>query len=124
MIHKEGGCEKEEEGSKGDDDGGENGGNNYAGEGEEREGDSSMEDASNYGEMYSVITSGQGTTTKSKDNTNDDDKEGRMVGIHQFWVCTMGHMESVSELITDRNIYCVNNLTNVTCRYFEDGTGF
>ena len=31
---------------------------------------------------------------------DDDDEEGRMVGILQFWVCAMGHMEAVDELIT------------------------
>ena len=47
-----------------------------------------------------------------------------MVGIPQLWVCTMGHMEAVSELITERYIYCLKHLTKVTCRDFEDDTGF
>ena len=32
-------------------------------------------------------------------------------------------MEAVSELITDMDIDCIKNLTDVTCRDFEDGTG-
>ena len=47
-----------------------------------------------------------------------------MVGILQFWVCVMGHMEAVAKLITERDIECLKNLTGVTCPYFEDGTGF
>ena len=47
-----------------------------------------------------------------------------MVGIPQFWVCSMGHMESVVELITESDIDCVENISDLTCRDFEDSTGF
>ena len=47
-----------------------------------------------------------------------------MVVIPQLWVCAMGHMESVAGLITERDIDCIENLSEVTCRDFEDGTGF
>ena len=46
-----------------------------------------------------------------------------MVRIPQLWVCVMGHMEVVAELITEKDIDCLNRLTNGTCRDFEDGTG-
>ena len=36
----------------------------------------------------------------------------------------MGHMEAISKLTTERDIDCLENLTDVTCRDFEDGTGF
>ena len=62
-INKEGGGKKEEEGSKVDD----NNGNTNAGEGEKREGDASLENASNDDEIYGAIASGQGTNnTNSK----------------------------------------------------------
>ena len=81
-IHKEGGGEKEEEGSKGDN----NNGNVDSGEREEREGDTYLEDASDDHYIYGSIASGQGTTTtNAKDDAkDDDDKEGCMVGIPQF----------------------------------------
>ena len=47
-----------------------------------------------------------------------------MVGIAQFWVCTIGHMEAVADLITERDIDCLEHFTDVTCQDFEDGTGF
>ena len=47
-----------------------------------------------------------------------------MVGIPQFWVYTMGHMEAVAELITERDIDFLDHLTDVTCQDFEDSTGF
>ena len=47
-----------------------------------------------------------------------------MVGILQFWVCAMGHMEAVSKLITERDIDCLEHFTVITCPDFEDGTGF
>ena len=94
MIHKEGGGEKEEEGSKGY----VNGGSKDAGEGEEREGDAPLEDASDDDKIYGAIASGQSTTTTNTkyDTKDDDDKEGRMVGIPQLWVCTMVHMEDAA----------------------------
>ena len=97
------------------------------GEGDEREGAAYLEDASNNNdnEIYGAIASGQGTTTNAKDDANyDDDKEGLMVGIPQFWVCAMGHMEAVAELITERYIEFVENLSGVTCQDFEDSSGF
>ena len=33
-------------------------------------------------------------------------------------------MEAVAKLITERDINCLNHFTDVTCREFEDGTGF
>ena len=111
-IHKEAGGEKEEEGSKGD-----YGGDDNAGEGDEREGGAYLEDAFDDDEIYGSIASGQGTTTNNaKNNAKDNDaEEGLMVGIPQFWVCVMGHMEAVAKLITERDIDCIENLADVTC---------
>ena len=93
--------------------------------GEGREGASSLEDASNDDGIYGVIAFGQGTTTTNvKAAKYNNDEEGRMVGILQFWVCVMGHMEALAELITERDIDCPKHLTKVTFRDFEDGTGF
>ena len=47
-----------------------------------------------------------------------------MVGISQFWVCAMGHMEAVAKLIKERDKYCLEHIADVTCQDFEDGTGF
>ena len=47
-----------------------------------------------------------------------------MVGIPQFWVYAMGHMEAVAELIRERDMDCLKHLTGVTCRDFEYGNGF
>ena len=111
-IHKEGGGKKEEGGSKGDDSGDGN-----AGEREERKGVASLEDAFDNDKIYGTIASVQGTTfNNTRDNAkDDDDEEGRMVGITQFWVCAMGHMEAVAELIMERDIDCLNHLTDVHC---------
>ena len=113
--------EKEEEGLKGDDDGG----NDDAGEGESREGAASLEEESEVDNIYSAIASGKGTNTNDKDDAkDDDDEEGRMVGITQLWVCAMGHMEAVDELITERDIDCLEHISDVTCRDFKDSTRF
>ena len=95
------------------------------GEGEERERAASLEYASDNDDIYGAIASGQVTTTNNtKSAKENDDEEGRMVGIPQFWVCTMGHMEAVAKLITERYIYCLKRLTEVTCRDFEGCIGF
>ena len=44
-----------------------------------------------------------------------------MVGIPKCWVCEMGHMDAVAELITERGIDCLEHLTDFTCQDFEDG---
>ena len=36
----------------------------------------------------------------------------------------MGHMEALSGLIMEREIDCLDNLTNVTCRDFDNSTRF
>ena len=75
-----------------------------------------MEDASNKNNIYGAIAYGHGTTTtNAKSNKDNNDEEGPMVGIPQFWVCAMGHMEAVADLITDRDIDFLENLTDVTC---------
>ena len=112
-IHKERASENEdEERSKGYNDGGDE----NAGEGEEREGATPLDDASDKNSIYGAITSGQGTNTINIKSAKDNyDEEGRMVGIPQFWVCAMGHMEAISELITERDIEYLENFTDVTC---------
>ena len=102
-IHKEGGGDTE--GSKRDD----NGGDDNAGEGEEREGATFLEDASDDNKIYGTIDSRGTTNNNNKSAKDDDNGEGRMVGILQLWVCAMGHMEAVAELITG-GTYTVSNI--------------
>ena len=85
-----------------------------------------MKDALDNDNIYGAIASGQGTnnTNFKYDAKDNDDEEGRMVGIPQFWVCAMGHMEAVAESITERDIDCLEHLTDLTSREFEDSTGF
>ena len=75
----------------------------------------SLEEASDDDNIYVNISSRGTTTTNVKASKDGDDKEGRMVGILQFWVCAMGYMEDLSKLITERDIYCLYNLTGITC---------
>ena len=112
-IHKERASDnEEEERSKGYDDGGDE----DVGEVEEREGATPLEDASDKNGIYGAITSVQGTNTINIKYAKDNyDEEGRMVGIPHFWVCAMGHMEAISELITERDIEYLENFTDVTC---------
>ena len=55
-----------------------------------------------------------------KNNTEESGEQG----IPQFWVCAMGHEEDVAELLTEEDVDCLEYLTDITCRDFEDGKGF
>lgn len=52
----------------------------------------------------------------------DDDEN--LVGIPQFWVCAMGNMAAIAELISERDVDCLAHLINITCDDFSDGKGF
>ena len=66
---------------------------------------------------------------KAKEDGNENEEEDAqetldIKGIPQFWVCAMGHMEAVAELITEADVDCLENLTDVKCIDDEDGMGF
>jgi nucleosome assembly protein 1-like 1 len=66
---------------------------------------------------------------KAKEDGNENEEEDAqetldIKGIPQFWVCAMGHMEAVAELITEADVDCLENLTDVQCIDDEDGMGF
>lgn len=48
----------------------------------------------------------------------------KAVGVPQFWVCAMGHMEAVAESVTEEDVDCLEHLENVTCEDDLEGTGF
>jgi len=63
--------------------------------------------------------------TMQQDNQNQgDDNEPPPKGIPQFWVCAMGHMEDVAELLTEEDVDCLEHLTDIQCHDYEDGKGF
>ena len=66
---------------------------------------------------------------KAKEDGNENEEEDAqetldIKGIPQFWVCAMGHMEAVAELITEADVDCLENLTDVKCIDNEDGKSF
>ena len=73
-----------------------------------------MEDASNKDKIYGAISSKGTTTTYTKATKDDNDKEGCMAVILQFWVFTMGHMDAIEKSITERDIDCLEHRTGVT----------
>lgn len=60
----------------------------------------------------------------TNDSTDDDDDEPPPKGIPQFWVCAMGHMEDVAELLTEEDVDCLEHLTDIQCHEMENGKGF
>lgn len=55
---------------------------------------------------------------------NEDDDDDNLVGIPQFWVCAMGNMTAIAEMISERDVDCLAHLINITCEDFLDGKGF
>ena len=72
----------------------------------------------------------RGNETEDKDDNASELKneasnsEIKVVGIPQFWVCAMSHMEPLAELITEEDVDCLEALQNITCIDDPDGTGF
>ena len=58
------------------------------------------------------------------EDDDEDDEDSDIVGVPQFWVCAMGHMENVAELVTKKDVDCLLSLKDVTCEDFPDGKGF
>ena len=54
----------------------------------------------------------------------DDKGLDDAVGIPQFWVCAMGHMEAIAESIAEEDVDCLEYLTDIKCLDDVDGNGF
>jgi nucleosome assembly protein 1-like 1 len=65
----------------------------------------------------------EGTNDEAKEESQRDEAE-RVVGIPQFWVCAMSHMEPLAELITEEDVDCLEKLQNIICIDDAEGTGF
>mmetsp|Transcript_7705 Transcript_7705/g.11781 ORF Transcript_7705/g.11781 Transcript_7705/m.11781 type:complete len:343 (+) Transcript_7705:84-1112(+) len=45
-------------------------------------------------------------------------------GIPQFWVCAIGHNETISDLLTEEDVDCLEYLSDIRCNEYSNGTGF
>lgn len=50
--------------------------------------------------------------------------EENIIGIPQFWVAAMGHIECVGELVTEDDVECLEFLRDIRCEDSSDGKGF
>ena len=53
-----------------------------------------------------------------------DEESSAIIGIPQFWVVAIGHLEVVGELVTEADVDCLEYLRDIKCEDFEDGMGF
>jgi nucleosome assembly protein 1-like 1 len=61
----------------------------------------------------------------AKDHSDEAGGNGeKMPGIPQFWVCALGHMGVVAQLIAEQDLECLEFLQDVTCNDDESGEGF
>jgi nucleosome assembly protein 1-like 1 len=66
---------------------------------------------------------------KDEEIANEHEGEGgateeKVVGIPQFWVCAIGHMGPVAELINEQDVDCLEHLQDIQCVDEENGEGF
>lgn len=76
------------------------------------------------GVMDLAIAAEKPTDAQAGDATTNNHHSSTTVGVPQFWVVAMGHMEAVAELVTEQDVDCLEHLINVTCDDFPDGRGF
>lgn len=79
-------------------------------------------------EKRSEIISGKMDDNITKENEGEEQPEEedgeRVAGVPQFWVCALGHMDVVAELITEQDVDCLEHLQDITCDDDENGEGF
>jgi nucleosome assembly protein 1-like 1 len=79
-------------------------------------------------EKRSEIINGKMDDNITKENEGEDQPEEddgeRVAGVPQFWVCALGHMDVVAELITEQDVDCLEHLQDITCYDDDNGEGF
>jgi nucleosome assembly protein 1-like 1 len=71
------------------------------------------------GKMDDEIEKEHEGETEDKESTDE-----KVKGIPQFWVCALGHMDVVAELITEQDVDCLEHLEDIRCENEENGEGF
>jgi nucleosome assembly protein 1-like 1 len=66
----------------------------------------------------------EGKNDEAKEEESQEAETENVVGIPQFWVCAMSHMEPLAELITEEDVDCLEKLQNIICIDDAEGTGF
>jgi nucleosome assembly protein 1-like 1 len=79
-------------------------------------------------EKRSEIISGRMDDNITKENEGEEQPEEddgeRVAGVPQFWLCAIGHMDAVAELITEQDVDCLEHLQDITCDDDENGEAF
>jgi nucleosome assembly protein 1-like 1 len=57
-------------------------------------------------------------------NNANNEQEGDVQGIPEFWTMAMNNIETIEELITERDSPCLLYLEDITCQDFDNGLGF
>lgn len=78
------------------------------------------------GDMDKEIEEEEEEASKLKNETSQEEPpSGEIVkGVPQFWICTMSQMETISDLISEEDVDCLEHLQDITCADDDDGRGF
>jgi len=76
-------------------------------------------------EQRKVIINGEGD--KEENQPTDDEPENEneeSTGIPEFWNVAMSNIETIDDLVTERDAECLNFLEDITCQDLPSGLGF
>ena len=83
----------------------------------------SADEGEGEGDDEPAIASGSDGAEEELVANNDNDNE-RVIGIPEFWTMAMSNIETLEELVTERDNECLNFLQDITCQDFDNGLGF
>jgi len=71
---------------------------------------------------------GSETNADDAPEIKDDDEAGQedagVTGIPEFWTLAMSNIETIEDLITERDTECLHFLKDISCQDFSNGLGF
>jgi len=70
-----------------------------------------------------LATHGKGANSAREDGDDNEDNTN-LTGVPEFWSCAMANIETISELLTERDNECILHLEDIKCQDFDDGRGF
>mmetsp|Transcript_435 Transcript_435/g.624 ORF Transcript_435/g.624 Transcript_435/m.624 type:complete len:339 (-) Transcript_435:1600-2616(-) len=70
------------------------------------------------------IIAGETDDEIAADSPAEAADDGSPKGIPQFWVCAIGHNETISDLLTEEDVDCLEYLSDIRCNEYSDGKGF
>lgn len=76
------------------------------------------------GKQDAQIATQSASDGKVENSAEEDEANANLTGVPEFWSCAMANIETISELLTERDNECLLHLEDIQCEDFDDGKGF